>query len=97
MSTSPEIIPYDEEPENDSLGLGPESAGQSGDTQGLLDSEESNPESVAELLQEGQYYEASVVSGIENAPPADEAEVTTQQVQQDDVPGEYQDEVEYRK
>jgi N utilization substance protein A len=74
-----------------------ESAGQSGDTQGLSDEEESNSESVKELLEEGQYYEASVVSGLENVPPADEAEVTTKQVPEDDVPGEYLDEVEYRK
>lgn len=97
MSTSPDTIPFDEEPENDSLGLGPNSAGQSGDMQGLLGSEESNSEGVAELLEEGQYYEAGVVSGLENATPADESEVTTKQVPEDDVPGEYLDEVEFRK
>lgn len=81
----------------DSLELGPDSAGQSGDMQGLTNSEDSESESVSELLEEGQYYEASVVSGIENAPPADVAEVTTKQVPEDDVPGEYLDEVEFRK
>ena len=68
---------------------GPGSAGQSGDTQGLGDDEDSNSESVQELLEEGQYFEASVISGIENAPPADVAEVTTREFPEDDVPGEY--------
>jgi hypothetical protein len=77
--------------------LGPDSAGQSGDMQGIGSSEDSESESVAELLEEGQYFEASVVSGIENAPPADESEVHTRQVPEDDVPGEYLDEVEFRK
>jgi hypothetical protein len=80
-----------------SVGLGPDSAGQSGDTQGVLSNEDSNAESVKELLEEGQYYEASIVSGIENVPPADVAEVTTKQIPEDDVPGEYLDEVEFRK
>ena len=74
---------------NDSSELGPGSAGQSGDTQGLFNSEDSDSESVQELLEEGQSFEASVLSGIENAPPADEAEVTTTQVAEDDVPDEY--------
>jgi hypothetical protein len=87
----------DDTDNSDSMGLGPDSAGQSGDTQGLLGSEGSESESVAELLEEGQYYEASVLSGIENAPPADVAEVTTKQVPEDDVPAEYLDEVEFRK
>lgn len=77
--------------------LGPDSAGQSGDMQGLGSSEDSESESVNELLEEGQYYEASVVSGIEDAPPADVSEVHTRQVPEDDVPGEYLDEVEFRK
>jgi len=75
--------------ETSATGFGPDSAGQSGDLQGLSDSEDSDSESVAELLEEGQYYEASVISGIENAPPADVAEVTTKQFPEDDVPEEY--------
>jgi hypothetical protein len=62
---------------------------QAGDMQGISDEEDSNSESVKELLDEGQYYEASVVSGIENVPDADEAEVHTKQVPEDDVPAEY--------
>jgi hypothetical protein len=75
--------------EGDPAGLGPNSAGQSGDTQGLLTDDDADSESVTELLEEGQYFEASVLSGIENAPPADVAEVRTKQVPEDDVPLEY--------
>ena len=80
-----------EEVESDAGELGPNSAGQSGDTQGLYTDEDSESESVTELLEEGQYFEASVLSGIENAPPADVAEVRTRQVPEDDVPQEYLD------
>ncbi len=72
--------------------VGPGSAGQSGDTQGLSSSDDVSSEAVAELLEEGQYYEASVLSGIENAPPADVSEVRTQEVPEDDVPAEYWEE-----
>jgi hypothetical protein len=69
---------------------GPGSAGQSGDTQGLSNNEEgADSESITELLEEGQYFEASVVSGIENAAPADIAEVKTNLVRVEDVPAEY--------
>lgn len=70
-------------------GLGPGSAGQSGDTQGLSDIAEADSESVLELIEEGQSFEAEVVSGVENAPDADTAEVRTKQVREDDVPPEY--------
>ncbi len=70
-------------------GLGPGSAGQSGDTQGLSDLAEADPESVLELVEEGQYYEAAVISGVENVPDADAGEVRTKQVPEDDVPAEY--------
>jgi hypothetical protein len=72
-------------------GTGPGSAGQSGDTQGLSDMAEADSESVEELVEEGQYFEAAVVSGVENAPDADEGEVHTTEVEEDDVPAEYQD------
>jgi hypothetical protein len=85
------VKPLREESESEALDLGPNSAGQSGDTQGLSTDEDADSESVAELLEEGQYFEASVLSGIENAPPADVAEVTTRQVREDDVPEEYLD------
>jgi hypothetical protein len=73
-------------------GLGPDSAGQSGDTQGLSDVAEAGSESVKELVEEGQSFEAEVISGVENAPDPDVAEVHTKQVREDDVPPEYQNE-----
>lgn len=69
----------------------PNAAGQSGDLQGLSDTETVDSESVAELLEEGQSFEAEVVEGVENAPDPDVAEVTTRQVPEDDVPPEYLD------
>jgi hypothetical protein len=72
-------------------GLGPGSAGQSGDTQGLSDTAEAGSESVEELLEEGQYFEAEMISGVENAPDPDQGEVRTKQVPEDDVPSEYLD------
>jgi hypothetical protein len=58
-------------------GLGPDAAGQSGDIEGLSTVATGNAESVAELVEEGQDLEAEKVSGVENAPDPDEAEVTT--------------------
>ena len=49
-------------------------------------------ESVEELMEEGQYMEAEAVSGVENAPDADQGEVRTRQFPEDDVPEEYQNE-----
>jgi N utilization substance protein A len=70
-------------------GLGPGSAGQSGDTQGLPEDAEAGPESVEELVEEGQAYEAEAIGGVEDAPEPDVAEVRTTQVPEDDVPVEY--------
>jgi hypothetical protein len=72
-------------------GLGAESGGQSGDTQGLSRRENVDSESVEELMEEGQYLEAEAVSGVENAPDADESEVHTRELLEDDVPKEYTD------
>jgi hypothetical protein len=72
-------------------GLGSASGGQSGDTQGLSERESADSESVTELAEEGQDYEAEVVSGVENAKDPDQGEVTTSEVPEDDVPPEYQD------
>jgi hypothetical protein len=72
-------------------GLGPEAGGQSGDTEGLSRAELADSESVEELLEEGQAFEAGVVSGVENAPDADKGGVRTRQVPEDDVPQEYLD------
>jgi hypothetical protein len=75
-------------------GLGSSSGGQSGDTQGLSLREQADSESVTELEEEGQYFEAEAVRGVENAPDADQGEVRTHEVPEDDVPEEYQDEKE---
>jgi|ERR1017187_8219606 hypothetical protein len=58
-------------------GLGPDAAGQSGDIEGLSNVATGDSESVAELVEEGQDLEAENVSGVENAPDPDEAEVRT--------------------
>jgi hypothetical protein len=73
-------------------GLGAATAGQSGDLQGLSGREGSDSESVGELLEEGNAFEAEVVKGVEDAGEADEGEVVTHEVPEDDVPGEYRDE-----
>ena len=62
-------------------GLGPNAAGQSGDIEGLSAVATGDSESVAELVEEGQDLEAEKVSGVENAPDPDEAEVRTHGVQ----------------
>jgi hypothetical protein len=72
-------------------GLGAASGGQSGDTQGLSRRSYDDSESVEELMEEGQYMEAEAVSGVENAPDADQGEVRTRQFPEDDVPEEYKD------
>ena len=74
-----------------SLETDPDSAGQSGDTQGLPDQPGADSESVEELAEEGQSFEAEIIDAIENAPDPDVSEVTTKQVPADDVPQEYLD------
>ena len=72
-------------------GLAPRSGGQSGDLQGLSSLEGADSESVDELLEEGNAFEAQAVKGVQDAGDADESEVHTHEVPQDDVPGEYRD------
>ena len=76
----------------DQPGLGAGTGGQSGDLQGLSGAAETASESVQELLEEGQSFEAEVVSGVENARDPDESEVVTREVPEDDVPEEYVEE-----
>ena len=76
--------------------LAPESAGlrtggQSGDLQGLRDIESSDSESVDELLEEGNAFEADAVAGVEQAENDNTREVRTHEVPEDDVPEEYLD------
>jgi len=70
---------------------GPDSAGQSGNTQQLRDSALADSQSVEELIEEGNAYEAGILSGVESAADADVAEVRTREVPEDDVPAEYLD------
>jgi hypothetical protein len=52
-------------------------AGQSGDTEGLSAVEDVDSESVEELAEEGQDYEAEIVDGVERAGDQEEREVRT--------------------
>jgi hypothetical protein len=70
-------------------GLGAGSGGQSGDLQGVSDMEGAASESVEELLEEGNSFEAEVVAGVERAGDADEKQVRAHEVNEDDVPEEY--------
>ena len=79
-------------PEQDDFGLGADSAGQAGDVQGLSRNELADSESVSELAEEGQDYEAGIVNGVENAPDADRGPIKTREVPENDVPEEYLDE-----
>jgi hypothetical protein len=72
-------------------GPGAETAGQSGDIEGLRKVARANSESVEELAEEGQSFEADVVAGVEDAEDAEESEVVTHEVPEDDVPSEYDD------
>ena len=84
-SQSVETVPFALE------GLEARSGEQSGDLQGLSNVESADSESVDELLEEGNAFEAEVVKGVEDAEDADEVEVHIHEVPQDDVPGEYLD------
>jgi hypothetical protein len=72
-------------------GSGARSGRQSGDLQGLSNVQGADSESVDELLEEGNAFEADAVTGVEDAGDADEREVRTHEVPQDDVPEEYWD------
>jgi hypothetical protein len=61
-------------------GLGARSGEQSGDLQGLSNIEGADSESVDELLEEGNAFEAEVVKGVEDAGDADGGEVRTHEV-----------------
>jgi N utilization substance protein A len=69
---------------------GAEPAGQSGENTVLSDVAEAAPESVNEPVETEQNLEASIISGVENAPPADEAEVATHEKSpgEDEIPPE---------
>jgi hypothetical protein len=73
-------------------GLDARSGGQAGDLQGLSGVEGAESESVEELLEEGNAFEADIVKGVEDAQNAEESEVETHEVPEDGVPEEYSDE-----
>lgn len=66
-------------------------ARQSGDLEGLSRVEEADSESVDELVEEGNVFEAGAVAGVEEADDQDTREVHTHEVPEDDVPEEYLD------
>ena len=70
-------------------GLGAGSGGQSGDVQGISEARDAASESVEELLEEGNAFEAEAVAGVERAGDEDEKEVRAHEVDEDDVPEEY--------
>jgi hypothetical protein len=65
---------------------------QSGDLQGISNAESADSESVDELLEEGNSFEAGIISGVEGSRERGGKEVRTREVPEDDVPGEYLDE-----
>ncbi len=71
--------------------LGANSAGQSGAIQQMPNAAEADSESVEELAEEGNAFEANAVEGVEDAKDPDVSEVTTREVPEDDVPAEYRD------
>jgi hypothetical protein len=77
----------------DSLKPSPDVSGmESGDLEGLSNVESADSESVDELLEEGNAFEAGVVSGVEDSRDHGGQEVRTREVPEDDVPQEYLDE-----
>ena len=83
--TSKEFEP--EEPEE----LRPRAGGQAGSLQDLSDESEADSESVDELLEEGNSFEAGIIKGVEDAREADEGEIEPEEVPEDDVNEEYRD------
>jgi hypothetical protein len=67
MRTEPGRLDEINDQDDASGQLGPDSGGQSGDTQGLSPIAEASDESVEELTDEGQDVEAEIVQGIEDA------------------------------
>jgi hypothetical protein len=75
---------------NDPAQVGPDSAGQSGDPIGLSNIEDANEESVDELAETDQAFEANAVLGVEEAADRPEKEVQThtgdRYRREDDIP-----------
>jgi hypothetical protein len=76
----------------DAKGVDAKSGGQSGALQGLSDIESASSESVDELLEEGNAFEAEVVKGVEDAADPDQGEVRThQRSQEEDLPEDFRE------
>ncbi|MBO0912474.1 MAG: hypothetical protein J2P13_11835 [Acidobacteria bacterium] len=61
------------------------------DFEGLSRVADADSESVDELVEEGNAFEAGAIAGVEEADESDEREVHTHEVPEDDVPDEYLD------
>jgi len=66
-------------------------ARRSEDLEGVSRAQQADSESVDELVQEGNLFEAGAVAGVQEAGDADEKEVHTRELPEDDVPEEYLD------
>ena len=77
--------------ESSSAREGALSSRQSGDLEGLSRAEQADSESVGELVEEGNIFEAGTVAGVEEADDQDGREVHTHELAEDDVPDEYLD------
>jgi len=86
-ASSGELVEYGQQ----KRGLGPQSAGQSGDLQGISGALRAGSESAEELLEEGQTFEAEAVAGVEEAEDPDVSEVVTREFPEDDIPEEYRE------
>lgn len=65
------------------VGTGAEGAGQAGDTQDLPDSSIEAEESVQDLVETGQDFQAGLVEGMADAADHPEAPATTREVRRD--------------
>ena len=93
VRSNPRPLETDAEPLEFSLGEPrARSGGQSGDLQGLPSMESADSESVDELVEEGNAFEADAILGVEDA--GEPREVHTREVLEDDVPEEYLDQDE---
>jgi hypothetical protein len=72
-------------PQENRMGL--EAAGQQ--LRKIATRERAYSESVEQLAEEGQPFEAEVLAGVEEAEDSDEMEVTTHEALANDVPSEY--------
>ena len=70
---------------DDSQSTGPEGAGQAGDTQDLPDTSGEAEESVRDLVETGQDFQAELVEGMEDAAAHPEAPATTHEDRRSDV------------